>query len=239
MQQIQQIANILERNKIKLTQEQLNQLSKFYDLVIKYNQEFNITAITELDDFACKHFADSLLGYDYFKQSATVCDIGTGGGFPGIPLKIARPDLVITLVDSLQKRVNFLNTVINELGLHNVTAIHSRAQELTQHNVSRETFDYVISRAVAPMNILSELCLPYVKIDGEMIAYKSQNTQNELQDSQNAIDILGGKLLAISEYNLLNIDNESLKRNLIHIQKINTTPAKYPRPKNKITTNPL
>ncbi len=239
MQQLQRIADILGRNNIRVTQTQLEQLSRFYDLVIRYNQEFNITAITELDDFACKHFADCLLGFDYFKQSSTLCDIGTGGGFPGIPLKIVRPDLTITLVDSLQKRVNFLNSVITELGLTNITAIHSRAQELPQHNVPRETFDYVVSRAVAQLNILSELCLPFVKIGGEMIAYKSQNAQNELNNSQKAIDLLGGKLLAVDEYNLITFTNESLERNLIHIKKITQTPTKYPRPKNKITTNPL
>lgn len=239
MEQVAVIASILRRNKIEVTQSQLAQLNRFYDLVIEYNKEFNITAITDLDEFACKHFADSLLGYDYYKPNSTICDIGTGGGFPGIPLKILRPDLKMTLVDSLQKRVNFLNIVIRELGLVNIVAIHSRAQELPQNSVPRETFNYVISRAVAQLNILCELCLPFVKIGGEMIAYKSQNTQNELTIAQNAIDLLGGKLQSISEFDLISSTDEHLTRNLIHIKKLSNTPTKYPRPKNKITTQPL
>lgn len=239
MPNLERIAQILKRNNITLTQNQLEQLGQYYDLVIEYNKEFNITAITELDDFACKHFADSLLGYEYYKANSIICDIGTGGGFPGIPLKIARPDLNITLVDSLQKRVNFLNTVIHELNLTDIVAIHSRAQELPQHKVSRETFDYVISRAVAQLNILSELCLPFVKIGGEMVAYKSQNAEFELKNAQNSINLLGGELFTITEYDLQTITNETLKRSLIHIKKIKQTPTKYPRPKNKITTQPL
>ena len=239
MQQLETIAAILSKNHIAVNDNQLLQLNKYYDLVIKYNNEFNITAITELNDFACKHFADSLLGNDIYKKNSTLCDIGTGGGFPGIPLKILRPDLCITLVDSLQKRVNFLNTVIHELGLTNIVAIHSRAQELPQHNVSRETFDYVVSRAVAQLNILSELCLPYVKINGKMIAYKSQNTKNELENATTALNSLGGELSQIIEYNLLTSENEILKRNLIFIKKTKHTPDKYPRQKKKITTNPV
>lgn len=239
MEQLAVIASILRRNKIEVTQSQLAQLSCFYDLVIAYNKKFNITAITDLDEFACKHFADSLLGYDYYQPNSTICDIGTGGGFPGIPLKILRPDLKMTLVDSLQKRVNFLNIVVRELGLIDTVAIHSRAQELPQNSVPRETFDYVISRAVAQLNILCELCLPFAKVGGEMIAYKSQNTQNELTIAQNAIDLLGGKLQSISEFDLISSTDEHLTRNLIHIKKLSNTPTKYPRPKNKITTQPL
>ncbi len=239
MQQLDIISTVLDQNNISVSSQQLEQLSKFYDLVVYYNQQFNLTSITEIKEFACKHFADSLLNYDYYKSNSSLCDIGTGGGFPGIPLKIMRPDLDITLVDSLQKRVNFLNTAISELGLTNIRAIHSRAQELPQQNVSRETFDYVISRAVAQLNILTELCLPFVKISGEMIAFKSLTTTDELNNAQNAIAVLGGDVLNIDSFNLKSFDNGIYQRNLIHIRKVFPTDSRYPRQKNKIIQKPL
>ena len=183
------IKNTLSINNIEANELQLNQLSRYYELVVEYNKNINLTAITEPNDFACKHFADSLLNYKYYKENSTVCDIGTGAGFPGIPLKILRPDLKVILVDSLQKRINFLNIVIKELNLSNISTIHSRAQELTQNGVERESCDYVVSRAVAQLNILSEFCLPFVTINGEMIAYKSTNTKNEIQLSKNALTV--------------------------------------------------
>lgn len=233
------IKTTLNNNNIYPDDEQLTKLRKFYDLVIEYNKSINLTAITDPVEFACKHFADSLLNYTHFNQNATLCDIGTGAGFPGIPLKIMRPDLQITLVDSLNKRINFLNIVITELKLTNITTIHSRAQELPLHNVSRETFDYVVSRAVAQLNILSELCLPYVAIGGEMIAYKSTNYQNELENSQNALSILGGKLVQNFSINLIDLNNNTIPRNLLIIKKQNSTPDLYPRGKNKILSKPL
>lgn len=239
MQQKDIISNILAKNNISITTQQLDQLSKFYDMVIYYNQQFNLTSITEITEFACKHFADSLLNYNYYTKNSTLCDIGTGGGFPGIPLKILRPDLEITLVDSLQKRINFLNTVITELNLSGIKAIHSRAQELPRQNVSRETFDYVVSRAVAQLNILTELCLPFVKINGEMIALKSQTTQEELNNAKNAISTLSGEVSDTEYFDLRDDNNNVYQRTFIHIKKISKTDNKYPRPKNKITQKPL
>lgn len=239
MQQKDIIFDILAKNNITVTTQQLDQLSKFYEMVIHYNQQFNLTSITEITEFACKHFADSLLNYNYYAKNSTLCDIGTGGGFPGIPLKILRPDLEITLVDSLQKRINFLNTVITELNLSGIKAIHSRAQELPQQNVSRETFDYVVSRAVAQLNILTELCLPFVKINGEMIAFKSQTTQEELNNAKNAISILGGEVIKTDCIKLQDEHNTNYQRTFIHIKKISKTDDKYPRPKNKIAQKPL
>ncbi len=233
------ISKTLELNHITATEQQIQQLCQYYEMVVSYNEHMNLTAITEPVDFACKHLADSLLGFEYYAKNSTLCDIGTGAGFPGIPLKIMRSDLNITLVDSLQKRINFLEEVIKELKLSDIVAIHSRAQELQQHNVSRETFDYVVSRAVAQLNILSEFCLPFVKEGGEMVAYKSINSQNELEAAKNAFDILGGTCNNATTYELKSLSGECMQRDLIYINKVHATPIKYPRPKNKITTQPL
>lgn len=239
MQIIDIIQRVLEQNDIHPNSEQLNKLAEYYKLVVDYNQNINLTSITEPHEFAVKHFADSLVNYQFYKQNATLCDIGTGAGFPGIPLKIMRPDLTITLVDSLQKRINFLNIVINQLNLQQITTIHSRAQELPQHNVSRETFDYVIARAVAPLNILCEYCLPFVKINGEMIAYKSVNFDNELTEANRAITILGGEFKQNYKFQLKTNTDIVLQRDFVVISKLNKTLDKYPRPKNKIQLNPL
>lgn len=239
MQEIEKIEYFLEKNGIKATQTQLNQFYRYYQLLNEYNKVMNLTSITDLEDVAVKHFADCTLNHSYYKQNSTILDIGTGAGFPGIPLKILRPDLKITLVDSLQKRVNFLNIVIKELNLQDISTIHSRAQELTEHNINKESFDYTTSRAVASLNILAEYCLPYIKIGGEMIALKSISAKDELSKSITALNILGGELKQIQQFLLTTQTEEVLQRNIIIIEKISQTPKQYPRPRNKIEQKPL
>lgn len=231
------IENLFKMHKITLNSTQINQFYRYFELLIEYNKQFNLTSITDFKEVIVKHFIDSVLNYTYFKQNATICDMGSGAGFPGIPLKIMRPDLSITLVDSLNKRVNFLNNVIKELNLTQIAAIHSRAQEL-QNIVSRETFDYITARAVAPLNILLELCIPYLKINGEMIALKSINYNEEINNAKNALKLLDSSINHTEEYTLNNT-NDTYQRAIIYITKNDRTDLKYPRQKNKITLQPL
>jgi len=216
---------------ITINGDQADKLVKFYDLVFQTNEVMNLTAITEWEEFVTKHYIDSCITYKLFNVGSTVVDVGAGAGFPSIPLKIVRPDLNITMIDSLQKRVNFLNVAINELGLQNIKAEHHRAEEYVI--VSRETFDYAIARAVAQMNTLSEYCLPLVKVGGKFVAYKA-NVDTELADSQYAIQILGGKVDGVDKYE---IGGDS--RSIVVVQKVAKTPAKYPRGQNKPRTMPL
>jgi len=216
---------------IQLSNEQINKLIKYYELVVETNKSMNLTAITEWNDFVIKHFIDSCLPLNLFNENSTVVDIGSGAGFPGIPLKILRPDLKITLVDSLEKRVKFLNKAIFELGLNGICAVHKRAEEMAI--VSRETFDVVTARAVAPMNTLAEYCLPLCKVGGKFIAYKG-TLENEIDESKVAIELLGGKLNEIYNFNL-----EEYTRNIVVIDKVKSTPIKYPRGQNKPRTSPL
>ena len=240
MQNLEIIKETLNSNNILATDEQLLKLNKFYELLIEYNKNINLTAITDINEVALKHFADSLININYYKQNSTLCDIGTGAGFPGLPIAIMRPDLKIALVDSLQKRINFLNIAIKELNLTNITTIHSRAQDLQQNNIKRESFDYTTARAVAKLNILAEYCLPFTKINGKMMAFKSNNTIEETQTATTALNKLGGKVKEILHFDLKNTtNNEVLNRNIIIIEKIKNTPTNYPRPKNKIQLNPL
>jgi len=243
------ISQTLLDNNFQLQVEQINKLEKFYDLLIDYNTKINLTSITDIYEVSLKHFVDSLFHMKHYKENSTVLDIGTGAGFPGIPLAIARSDLQITLVDSLNKRVDFLNLVIKELDLQNVKAFHSRAQEFCTKEY-REKFDYCIARAVAPLNILLELCLPFVAINGEFVGYKSLSLENELKEADFAINTLGGKLITISKYmlntKLLNTIypqkleyNEPITRNIVEISKIKHTKTIYPRLKNIIKLNPL
>ena len=163
MQNFEIIKELFNKNNIILNNKQIEQFEQYYNLLTEYNKVINLTAITEIHEVVTKHFIDSVINYKFYKENSTICDIGSGAGFPGIPLKIIRQDLNVTLVDSLNKRINFLNTVIQQLELSNINTIHTRAQELQQF-VPRETFDYTISRAVASLNILLEFGLPLVKL---------------------------------------------------------------------------
>ena len=237
MQNFEIIKELFNKNNIILNNKQIEQFEQYYNLLTEYNKVINLTAITEIHEVVTKHFIDSVINYTFYKENSTICDIGSGAGFPGIPLKIIRPDLNITLVDSLNKRINFLNTVIQQLELSNINTIHTRAQELQQF-VPRETFDYTISRAVASLNILLELCIPYTKTDGQMIAFKGNNIENDIKTAQNALKTLNSNIHEIKEYKILG-NNETFTRNIIYITKEKSTNPIYPRNKNKIELKPL
>ena len=231
------IFTTFKQHNIQLSDTQISQFLSFYHLLIETNKQFNLTAITDFEEVVEKHFLDSCLNYLDYLPNSTVCDIGSGAGFPAIPLKIMRPDLTITMVDSLNKRINFLNECTKKLNLSNTKAIHSRAQELASI-VGRECFDYVTARAVAQLNILLELCAPYVKLGGKVVALKSMNAETEIEAAQKAIKTLGLELEKTENY-VINSKNEKYTRKFIYFVKKNHTPAQFPRPKNKVTTNPL
>ena len=219
----------LKELNIELNENQINQFIQYYDLLIEWNSFMNLTAITEWEDVILKHFIDSLAIVKVLKMtdvSYSLLDMGTGAGFPGIPIKIAFPNIKVVLADSLNKRVNFLNKVIDDLGLNDICAIHSRAEDLAKNKEYRESFDLVVSRAVAKLSILTEYCLPFVKLDGQFICYKSVNVYDEYDEAKNAINILGGGDINNVSFNLPLSD---LPRNLFCIKKIKITPNKYPR----------
>ncbi len=213
---------------VTLTEKQMNQFLRYYELLIEWNEVMNLTAITDYDDVMKKHFVDSLSlikTYDISKN-AKVIDVGTGAGFPGLALKIAYPNLQVTLLDSLNKRIHFLNEVITQLGLTGVETIHGRAEDFSKPGKLRETFDLCVSRAVANMSTLSEYCLPFVKVGGEFISYKSEKTEEELKNANKAISVLGGKHDRSEEFYLPDSD---IYRNLVVVKKIKVTPKKFPR----------
>ena len=219
---------------IELDDNQIQQLNTYMSLVLEKNKVMNLTAITDEEMFHVKHFVDSLyvLNLFEFEKNKTIIDVGTGAGFPAIPLKIARNDLDFTLLDSLRKRVDFLKDVINELKLTNINAVHERAEECTRTKQYREAYDYCISRAVSKLDTLSEYCLPFVKVGGYMIAMKGKSDETDV--GTNAIKILGGKIEKTIDYK---IDSED--RSLVVIKKIKETPKKYPRGAGKPKKNPL
>ena len=228
----------LEKLNILLEDEQVNQFYKYMNLLIEWNKNINLTAITEPSDIILKHFIDSIYVSKYIEipANSSIIDIGTGAGFPGIPLKIIRKDLNITLLDSLNKRIMFLDNVINNLDLKDISAIHGRAEEMGKNKKYREMFDYAISRAVANLTVLSEYMIPFVKLGGKSICMKGGNIKEELENSQKALGILGGNLLHVEEFNLLDTD---IKRSLIIIEKCKITPIKYPRKPGTPAKDPL
>ena len=215
---------------IELTSQQLEKLNQFYELLISWNQKMNLTRITEKEDVYLKHFYDSLTLSKVIdlNQDLTLCDVGSGAGFPGIVLKICFPNLKITLLDSLQKRVNYLNEIIKELDLKNIEAIHTRAEDYAKQN--REKFDIVTARAVANLKILSELCIPMVKVSGSFIAMKA-NIEEEIENSTEILKKLDSKIEKIETFYL---PIEQSIRNIILIKKINKTNNIYPRRIEKI-----
>ncbi|MFB9974755.1 16S rRNA (guanine(527)-N(7))-methyltransferase RsmG [Allobacillus sp. SKP2-8] len=220
-------ANLIEHG-IELSEHQLAQFKLYYELLVEWNEKMNLTAITDQEEVYLKHFFDSLTAsfhYD-FSQPLTVCDVGAGAGFPSIPLKIVYPHLQMTIVDSLKKRVTFLNHLADELNLTEIAFYHDRAENFGKNKKFRESFDVVLSRAVARSSVLNELCLPLVKVGGDLIMMKGANFQEEKKASEAAVEVLGGDWSIINEF-LLPIENS--ERNIAIIHKKRKTPAKYPR----------
>ena len=229
-----EIKEVFSKYGFSLSALQINQFERYYEFLISENKKYNLTAITEKNDVIFKHFLDSCLAEKNIIKNAKIIDIGSGAGFPSIPLKILRPDIKFVLVDSLNKRVNFLNELIKILNLQDVVAVHARAEDYIKDN--REKFDYAIARAVAPLNTLLEYLVPYVKVGGECLIYKSQKLEDEIETSQNALKVLGCKVEKIENFNIDKID---AVRKILIIKKCFVTPIKYPRGKNLPKTKPI
>ncbi len=222
------LKELLEKIEIYPTVEQLEKFAVFQEELRAWNQKFNLTAIEEDEEIIIKHFYDSLLGMKIngWQSQKSLLDLGTGAGFPGIPLKIMNPELKVTLVDSLQKRIGFLEHIIKKIQLTETQAVHARAEELGQSKEYREKFDYVVSRAVAKLPVLTEYCLPFAKVGGKFIAYKGPEGQEEYKSAIRAVFELGGQLSEIKDFIL---PNQESKRLLIVINKTASTPGRFPR----------
>lgn len=220
----------LSKHNFELTDKQKQQFKLYFKMLIEVNEHVNLTRITEEDEVYLKHFYDSITPLftfgAVFKDGATLCDVGAGAGFPSIPLKILKPGLKVTIVDSLQKRLNFLKDLISELGLTDVELVHGRAEDVGQNKLYRERFDIVTARAVARMSVLSEYCLPLVKKGSYFVALKGPKAEDELDDGKKALEVLGGKLIKDEELTLPASEEE---RTLVLVQKVKSTPKKYPR----------
>lgn len=220
-----------------ISDRQAEQFLRYFELLTEWNAVMNLTAITEFEEVVEKHFVDSALLYEYIRENKpdSLIDIGTGAGFPGVPLKILFPELKVTLLDSLNKRIRFLNTVIQELELGEITAIHGRAEEYGIKEIYREQYDLCVSRAVARLASLCEFCIPFVKKGGAFVAYKAMKSEEELLEAKPAVMVLGAKLSDVKEYTL----GEDAKRTLLVIQKTKETPKKYPRQGGKPLKDPI
>lgn len=226
----------LKKLNIELSEKQLNQFYNYMNILIEWNKVMNLTNITEPEEIIQKHFVDSLTILKSIRENDSIIDVGTGAGFPGIPIKIAFPKTKITLLDSLNKRIKFLEEVINKLELKNIETIHGRAEEVAHNKKYREKYDIAIARAVAPLNVLSEYLLPFVKIGGYAICMKGVKGKEEAEEGKNAIKILGGEITNSREFNL---PNTEMARTIIEIEKIKNTEKKYPRKAGTPTKMPL
>ncbi len=255
------IEKIFNENGIPIDNDKAAKFMRFYEYLIEWNQKMNLTAITEFEDVVRKHFLDSCLLIklygDYDFAGKTIIDIGTGPGFPGIPLAIMMEDTSFTLVDSLNKRVNFVNEVVSALGLSNVSTVCARAEDLARDDMHREKYDYLVSRAVASMSVLLELCSPFISIGGKLMFYKSKKTEEEVKEAENAFAILKCKTVDIRESaidegpdskgsgadipgkRLTGPSKEAARRNIVEIEKTDNTPEKYPRRAGKLQKKPL
>jgi len=226
----EKLKEIFIKYNINTTDEIIDKFSIFFKELIEWNQKFNLTNITNEDEVIIKHFIDSVLPHNFIPQFSKILDIGAGAGFPSLPLKLIRDDLSITMLDSLNKRVVFLNHVIENFKLTKITAIHSRIEDFNQRN----QFDVVVARAVASLPTLIEYSLPFLKVGGILLAYKSNNAESELNASKNALNLVGGELNEVKYYNI-----ENNNRCIVVIKKIMPTKTVYPRKKNLPKTNPL
>nr|WP_321292626.1 16S rRNA (guanine(527)-N(7))-methyltransferase RsmG [uncultured Trichococcus sp.] len=235
----EQFAEALAEKGILLNETQLEQYATYLHLLREWNEKVNLTAITEPDEVYLKHFYDSIsLGFhmNFTEEEVMLCDVGAGAGFPSIPLKIAFPKLQVTIVDSLNKRITFLETLVSELGLTGVSCFHDRAETFGQNKKFRGQFDVVTARAVARLSVLSELCLPLVKKGGTFVAMKAASTEEEIRDAERAITILGGKL---EEDIFFELPNDAGERHIVKIKKTKETPKTYPRKAGTPNKNPL
>ncbi|MUV37941.1 16S rRNA (guanine(527)-N(7))-methyltransferase [Lentibacillus sp. JNUCC-1] len=234
----EQFVSALQAKGITLNQQQIDQFAAYYRILVEWNEKMNLTALTEEQDVYLKHFYDSVTAAFYVDLNGekTICDVGAGAGFPSIPLKICFPDLAVTIVDSLKKRIGFLNHLASELGLTGVAFYHDRAETFGKNQKFRQTFDVVTARAVARMSVLSELCLPLVKKNGTFIAMKGSQGEEEMAEAHNAIELLGGSLKDVHTFYLPSEDSE---RTIITIDKVRQTPKKYPRKPGTPNKQPL
>ena len=221
---------------LELSSKQLEEFYKYMKLLQEWNEKINLTAIIEDNEILLKHFIDSLTIMPYIKENDKIIDVGTGAGFPGIPLKIFSENTDITLMDSLNKRIIFLNEVIKELSLDKIKAVHARAEEFAVNKIHRENYDVVVSRAVAGLNTLLEYMLPFVKVNGVCICMKGPNIQEEIKESKRALGILGGQIEKIDKICLPDSD---IERNIIIVKKVKNTPKQYPRKAGKPSKEPI
>ena len=223
---------------VTLTEKQIEQFEKYYELLVEWNKVMNLTGITEFDEVMQKHFVDSVAAAEYVEMEKinSLIDVGTGAGFPGIPLKIVYPHLQVTLLDSLNKRIKFLDEVVDNLGLTGIKTVHGRAEDAAKKAEYREQFDLSVSRAVANLASLTEYCLPFVKVGGKFVSYKSVSVDEEITQSKKAVYVLGGEIGKVEKFNLPESDME---RALVIVEKKRSTPKKYPRKAGMPTKEPL
>ena len=226
----------LKELNIELSETQLNQFYKYMNILIKWNKVMNLTGITDPEEIIIKHFVDSLTVLNKVDKKDSIIDVGTGAGFPGIPIKIAFPETEVVLLDSLNKRIKFLNEVIEQLQLENIETIHGRAEDYGKDNKHREKYNIAIARAVAPLNILLEYLMPFVKVKGKVLCMKASNSEEEIKNSKNAIKILGGELVNTEEFCIPTTD---IKRKIIQVNKVKETNKKYPRKAGTPSKEPL
>lgn len=232
----QKISANMSKINVKLTEKQIKNFYLYMNLLIEWNQKINLTSIVEPDEIIIKHFVDCGTILKYINDDDKIIDVGTGAGFPGIPIKILKENVNITLVDSLNKRVVFLNEICAKLKLENVNIIHSRAEDLAINNQYRAKYNKAVSRAVANLSTLSEYLLPFIKIDGKMIAMKGFEIEEEINNAKKAINILGGRIEKIEKFNLIDTEN---KRSIVVVKKVNDTPKQYPRKAGKPAKEPI
>ena len=223
---------------VTLTDKQIEQFEKYYELLVEWNKVMNLTGITEFDEVMQKHFVDSVAAAKYAEMEKVnrLIDVGTGAGFPGIPLKIVYPHIQVTLLDSLNKRIKFLDEVVDNLGLIGIETVHGRAEDAAKKAEYREQFDLSVSRAVANLASLTEYCLPFIKVGGKFVSYKSVSVDEEITQSKKAVYVLGGEIGKVEKFNLPESDME---RSLVIIEKKRSTPKKYPRKAGMPTKEPL